>query len=179
MEPVRQEEDDHPEPEFRPLSVGQQVDGHLIPLTLSILLLSLDDVPRSPQRIFTLLPTPTFSRDLALLMAGQDSFAGQQRRQQYRSEFEYVLPKLIPDLPTLAPTLIGGLPPLRLWLSMPEMASKATQARQIKFRTASKLVLLPVLHPVSTSVEEPMTPLCLSGPGFGGYFDELEPVAER
>lgn len=200
--------DDHPEPELVALSYKDS-DGHLIPLTLLILLLLLNDL--GPQ-IRILLPQQ-LPRDFKEPKDRKNSFASQQRINHYRilnlPPFlaamlpldHVVLPVLAPDLPTLDPTSIGGLP-LRLLLTLtisesllnamglpppllPHvdavvgfMPSLSMTPAKKKFMRSNAKILLPVLHPVQTPVEEPpMTPLYLLSRS--SYFDDgLEPVNE-
>lgn len=193
MEPVRKSPDDHPEPEFRPQSCGKDAAGRLIPLTLSILLLNLNnDIPRLPSMM--MLPQPSDRKN---------SFAHHQRLHHYRSVYlppndQPLLPVAVPDSPSLDPTLLGGLPPLRLWLSL--LAAPATaageaplpspasvpgfhQVRQtVYIRTTPKPAMLPVLFPVQTPLEEPpITPLTLThlGPTWTSYFDDVIELANE
>lgn len=193
MEPVRKSPDDHPEPEFRPQSCGKDADGRLIPLTLSILLLNLNDIPRSPSMM--MLPQPSDRKN---------SFAHQQRKHHYRTVYlpptdNPVLPIPVPDSPSLDPTLLGGLPPLRLLLSLlvsnsamesplpallvvPGFHLVVPQRQPMYIRSTPKPATLPVLFPVQTPLEEPpITPLTLThlGPTWTSYFDDVMELANE
>ncbi|CAN3365104.1 hypothetical protein DICA3_F15412 [Diutina catenulata] len=109
--------DDHPEPELVASSYKDS-DGHLIPSTSSISLLSLNDL--GPQiRISSPQQLP---RDFKEPKDRKNSFASQQRINHYRilnsppfsaamSPLDHVVsPVSAPDSPTLDPTSIGGSP---------------------------------------------------------------------
>lgn len=187
--------DDHPEPQLLALLVGKDLDGRMIPSSSTILLLLLLHQIDAPKvtRGFNAPPAATpIDRILSRHLLTHFKRLPQSQTQPpllpplqappgaaYASATPMPIARApaVPDLPSLDPTLLGGLP-LRFWLLLqtpprslagsfnplqpmviPERSNyTAAPHKKLAAGDAS-----PTLNPVLTPVEEtPMTPLYLS-----------------
>lgn len=197
--------EDHPEPQLLATSVGQDLDGRLIPSTSTISLLSLNQERKldgerpdsiNINKYDNLLKNYNDSfknhdkeNSNAFILERKNSTSGytvnhymnQQRIQHYHQK-NYSDNNLPPDSPNLDPVSLHGSPS-RFWLNSqtpPRSLSSSNLSRnhlnQLFSMGKIKLVGSPNLRPVQTQ-DPPMTPLYLNETK-DGYFSYI-PIEEN